>query len=429
MSGKNTVYEENYKCSFCGKNQHEVGRLVAGPDGVFICDQCIIFCRQMVEDVLVESPTPKEYPVPNLVDPKTLHKFLNEYVIGQRNAKQVLSVAVYNHYKRLSAANDDNTIEIQKSNILLVGPTGTGKTLLAQTLAKQLQVPFSIVDATCFTEAGYVGEDVENILLRLIQVADYDVGRAERGIIYVDEIDKITKKSPNPSITRDVSGEGVQQALLKIVEGSVVNVPPQGGRKHPQQEYIQINTQDILFICGGAFDGLDKITEERIAKGKSRLGYKPTKALDDEKWDPSSSVNAQDLIKYGFIPEFVGRLSIVVGLNELDVNDLVAILKEPKNAVVKQYQSLFKMDGVDLVFTEGAIACVAEKSLLWQTGARGLRSIIEGCLLDAMYIIPSLKNVTKCVVNASVIMGNERPLLIGRSGKVIEIELPTKESA
>jgi ATP-dependent Clp protease ATP-binding subunit ClpX len=365
---------------------------------------------------------------PVLIPPKILKQALDDYVISQKRAKQVLSVAVYNHYKRLCAPNDENEIDLQKSNILLIGPTGTGKTLLAETLAKELQVPFAIVDATCFTEAGYVGEDVENILLRLLQVADYDVSRAEKGIIYIDEVDKITKKSPNLSITRDVSGEGVQQALLKIIEGSVVNVPPQGGRKHPQQEYIQIATHDILFIAGGAFDGLDKITDGRLASGRSRLGYK-SETISLSAIKSSSSVNSQDLIKYGFIPELVGRLPIVVALDDLSADDLVAILTEPKNALLKQYQVLFKMDEVELVFTDGALRAVADKAIEWKTGARGLRSIIEDCLLDVMYLIPSSKEIKKCVVNASVIEQSEKPLLINQAGTAVQVKLLSEESA
>src|SRR5437899_1481383 len=414
------------RCSFCGKGQDQVRKLVAGP-GVFICDQCIDLCQEVLEDDN-RSAGQKKQKTGFIPNPKTICAALDQYVIGQDRAKKVLSVQVYNHYKRISASKSVGDVELTKSNVLLVGPTGCGKTYLAQTLAKILDVPFAIADATSLTEAGYVGEDVENILLRLIQAADFDISRAERGIIYIDEIDKIARKSDNPSITRDVSGEGVQQALLKIVEGTVANVPPQGGRKHPHQDFIQINTANILFICGGAFEGLDKIVEQRLGSNKTMGFRRPGATVDAQHHEAVlTHLIPDDLLKYGLIPEFVGRLPVSVSLDSLDKEALIRILTEPKNAIIKQYQKFLQLDRVELVFTHDALDAAAEGAMKQRTGARGLRSIIEDVLLDVMYEIPSRADVKKVIINGDVITARHKPLLETRSTRTTSY--PEDESA
>ncbi len=423
MTGRN-----DYQCSFCGKTQAQVRRLIAGPERVFICDECVNLCEQIIaEESPAQSAAGEKSPVGSQgLNPKWISSRLEEYVVGQERAKKVMSVAVYNHYKRGRSNQKADDVELQKANILMLGPSGSGKTHLAQTLARILDVPFAIADATTLTEAGYVGEDVENILLRLIQAADFDIARAEQGIIYLDEIDKIARKSPNPSITRDVSGEGVQQALLKIIEGCVANVPPQGGRKHPHQDFLQIRTDNILFMCGGAFEGINEIIERRAFKNHQSIGFKS--GLVSSKGDRTADdirqhVNPDDLMEYGFIPEFVGRLPVVVSLNELTESDLIRVLTEPRNSFLKQYQALFKMDDVELVFTDDALQAAAEEAMHHKTGARGLRTILEQTLLDVMYELPSMTGVSRCVVGAGAIKGTASVQLLTEDGS--QISLPS----
>jgi len=401
------------KCSFCGKNQDEVEKLIAGPD-VYICDECIELCNEIVleEDETIDQAGSEDSFSPGTLKPKEINEYLDQYVIGQERAKKVLSVAVHNHYKRIDAPAAEDDVELQKSNIIMIGPTGSGKTLVAQTLAKVLQVPFCIADATTLTEAGYVGEDVENILVNLLQAADYDIEKAERGIIYIDEIDKIARKSDSPSLTRDVSGEGVQQALLKIIEGTVASIPPKGGRKHPQQELIKIDTTNILFIVGGAFVGLDSVIKRR--SGTKSIGLTAEVISDSKKeiGEILASVQPEDLLKFGLIPELVGRLPVIATMTELSEDDLVRILKEPKNALTKQYQKLFQFDEIQLRFTEGALAAIAKKSLERKSGARGLRSVLEEAMLDVMYDLPSKQNVQECVISEQVITNGDYPVIL-----------------